>query len=198
MAMLVLGLVVFLGMHSVRIVADGWRTRQVGRIGAGAWKGLYTLVSLAGFALLVWGFGLARAQPVVLYAPPPWLRALNTPLTLVAFVLVAAAYVPGNRLKARIGHPMLAGTKTWAFGHLLATGMLRDVILFGAFFLWAVAAFASARRRDRRAGVVYPQGALGRDLVVVVAGGAAWAVFALWLHARWIGVSPWAGWGGGP
>jgi uncharacterized membrane protein len=190
MAVLILGLVLFLGAHSVRIFANDWRSRQVARLGEKGWKGLYTLVSIAGFALIIWGFGLARQQPVLLYVPPIWLRHLNALFTLIAFILVVAAYVPGNHFKAKLGHPMLAGVKTWAFGHLLATGMLHDVVLFGAFLLWAVVDFISARRRDHAAGVSYPAGTAKGDLIVVVAGVVAWAVFAFWLHGWLIGVKP--------
>ncbi|MDG2539516.1 NnrU family protein [Dyella jiangningensis] len=190
MAVLILGLVLFLGAHSVRIFANDWRSRQVARLGEKGWKGLYTLVSIAGFALIIWGFGLARQQPVLLYVPPIWLRHLNALFTLIAFILVVAAYVPGNHFKAKLGHPMLAGVKTWAFGHLLATGMLHDVVLFGAFLLWAVVDFISARRRDRAAGVSYQAGTAKGDLIVVVAGVVAWAVFAFWLHGWLIGVKP--------
>ena len=190
MAVLILGLVLFLGMHSVRIVANDWRGRQLARFGEKGWKGLYTLVSIAGFALIIWGFGLARQQPVLLYVPPMWLRHLNALFTLLAFILVVAAYVPGNHFKAKLGHPMLAGVKTWAFGHLLATGMLHDVVLFCAFLLWAVVDFISARRRDRAAGVVYPAGTAKGDLIAVVAGVVAWALFAFWLHGWLIGVKP--------
>lgn len=190
MTVLILGLLVFLGVHSLRIVADDWRARQLARLGEMRWKGLYALVSLIGFVLLCWGFGLARQQPVSLYVPPLALRHLNALFTLLAFVLVAAAYVPRNHLKAKFGHPMLLGVKTWAFGHLLATGMLRDVVLFGALLLWAVVLFIVSRRRDRRTGTVYPAGTLGGDAVVVVTGVAAWIVFAFWLHLWLIGVKP--------
>jgi len=190
MLILIAGLIVFLGVHSLRIVADGWRSRQVERFGEGLWKGIYSVVSIAGFVLLVWGFGIARQHPVLLYAPPLWLRHVNALLTLIAFVLLVAAYVPRNRIKAAIGHPMIAAVKVWAFGHLLATGMLHDVVLFGAFALWAVADFAASRRRDRRNGVTYPGGGLLNDALVVAIGIAAWAGFAFWLHARWIGVAP--------
>lgn len=108
MSILIFGLVIFLSVHSLRIFADGWRTRMIASLGANAWKGLYALVSIAGFVLIVWGFGLARQQPVLLYAPPAGLKHLNALFTLVAFVLVAAAYVPRNHAKALIGHPMLA------------------------------------------------------------------------------------------
>jgi uncharacterized membrane protein len=192
MSVLILGLLIFLGVHSLRIFADDWRTRQLTRLGEMRWKGLYTLVSLVGFGLLCWGFGLARQQPVPLYVPPLALRHLNALFTLLAFVLVAAAYVPRNHLKAKFGHPMLLGVKTWAFGHLLATGMLHDVVVFGAFLLWAVVLFIVSRRRDRRTGMVYPAGTLAGDAIVAVAGVVAWIAFAFWLHLWLIGVKPMA------
>lgn len=190
MTMLILGLLVFLGVHSLRIVADDWRGRQLAKMGEMRWKGLYTLVSLIGFVLLCWGFGLARQQPVVVYVPPLFLRHLNALFTLIAFVLVVAAYVPRNHLKAKFGHPMLLGVKAWAFGHLLATGMLRDVVLFGAFLLWAVVLFVVSRRRDRAAGTTYPAGTLQGDAVTLLVGIAFWVAFAFWLHLWLIGVKP--------
>lgn len=190
MLLLILGLVIFLGSHSVRIFAEDWRRRQIARLGPQGWRGIYSVVSLAGLALIVVGFGAARAHPELLYAPPAWLRHLNIVFTLVAFVLVAAAYVPRNRIKAKIGHPMVAGVKAWAFGHLLATGMLRDVVLFGAFLAWAIVDFAVSRRRDRAAGVVYPAGSMTGDMVAVAIGVAVWLAFAFWLHMALIGVNP--------
>jgi uncharacterized membrane protein len=192
MTQLLLGLLIFLGIHSVRIYADGFRKRTIAKIGEGGWKGLYAVVSIAGFVLIVWGFGLARQQPTVLYVPPMALRHANALFTLIAFVLVAAAYVPRNHIKAAVGHPMLAGTKIWAFGHLLAIGFLHDVVLFGAFLIWAVLLFVVSRRRDRQNGVVYPRGGLIGDVVTVVIGLAAWAGFAFWAHLHWIGVNPFA------
>ena len=191
MSILLLGLVLFLGVHSVRLVADGARSRMIARIGAGPWKGLYSLASIAGFVVLVWGFGLAREQPVPLYAPPPSLRHLNALFTLAAFVLVFAAY-PTNHIKRAIGHPMLAGVVVWSIGHLLATGMLHDVVLFGAFLLWGVADFAVSRRRDRIAGTRKPDATWIGDAVTVALGVGAWALFAFSLHQRWIGVDPFA------
>ena len=192
MTVMILGLLVFLGVHSLRVFADDWRSRQRATLGELRWKGLYALVSLLGFVLLCWGFSLARQHPVVLYVPPPMLRHLNALFTLLAFVLVAAAYVPRNHIKAKFGHPMLLGVKVWAFGHLLATGMLRDVVLFGAFLLWAVVVFIVSRRRDRATGTRYPAGTLGGDVVSVVIGVVVWAAFAFWLHLLLIGVNPMA------
>lgn len=193
MEMLILGLVLFLGTHSVRIVADGWRTRTVARLGLMPWKGLHSVLSLVGLALIVWGFALARQQPVVLWDPPVALRHLNALFTLAAFVLVVAAYVPGNRIKARLHHPMVLGVGLWALGHLLATARLADAVLFGAFLVWAVFDLRAARERDRANGTTYPPGRPAATLVAVVVGAGAWAVFAFWLHAAWIGVAPFPG-----
>ena len=190
MVYLVAGLVLFLGVHSVRIVADDWRTAQVARLSERKWKAMYTILSLAGFALLVWGYGQARLDPVVLWSPPVWTRHLASLLLLPAFVLIVAGNMRGTRIKAAVGHPMVLGTKLWAFAHLIANGTLADVVLFGAFLAWAIADYASARGRDRAAGTVYPQGALSRDALAVVIGIAAWAAFGFWLHGPLIGVRP--------
>lgn len=190
MAMLVLGLVLFLGVHSTRIVADGWRTRTIARMGPGAWKGLYTLASLVGFALIVWGYGLARQQPVALWYPPRGMNHAAALLMVISFVFLVAAYVPGNAFKARLHHPMVIGVKVWAFAHLLANGNVADVVLFGSFLVWAIVDFASARRRDRAAGVTYPPGRTQPTVIAALVGVVAWAVFAFWGHTFLIGVSP--------
>jgi uncharacterized membrane protein len=190
MALLILGLVIFLGVHSIRIFANDWRRRQVAHLGEGPWKGLYSLASLIGLVLVIVGFAAARMNPVLLYAPPAWLRHLNIVFTLIAFVLVTAAYVPRNHLKEKIGHPMLAGVKAWALGHLLSIGMLRDVVLFGAFLVWAIVDFVASRRRDRVTRVVYPAGSLTGDVIAVVIGLVVWAAVAFWLHQLLIGMDP--------
>jgi uncharacterized membrane protein len=187
---LLLGLVLFLGVHSVRVFAERWRTRLRSQVGENAYKGLYSLLSIAGFALILWGYGQARQQPVLVWVPPVALRHLAALLTLLAVVLLAAAYVPGNLLKAKMHHPMVLGVKTWAFAHLLANGMLAQIVLFGAFLLWAVLAFRAARGRDRAEQIVYAPGRLGPTLVTVAVGIVAWAGFAFWAHGAWIGVRP--------
>ena len=190
MTVLILGLIVFLGAHSTRIVADDWRTAQRKRLGAGVWKGIYSVVSLVGFGLIVWGFGLARQEPVVLWTPPVAMRHVAALLTLVAFVLLAAAYVPRNALKSRLHHPMVLAVKTWALAHLLANGRLAGLLLFGAFLGWAVVCYIAARKRDRAAGTQYPAGSAGATAATVAAGMALWALFAFWLHGALIGVRP--------
>ena len=190
MTVLILGLVILLGAHSVRIFAEGWRERQVARLGIETWKRLFALVSLAGLVLIAIGFGQARSAPTVLWYPPLALRHAAGLITLLSFVLLAAAYVPDTRIKAKLGHPMAAGVKGWAFAHLLANGKLADVVLFGAFLAWGVLYFGTARRRDRVAGTVYPAGTVKGDLTAVAVGVAAWIVFAFWLHGWLIGVRP--------
>lgn len=193
MTLLILGLLIFFVTHSVRIVADPWRSAMVARVGVVAWRGAHALLSLLGLALIIWGFGQARQQPVVLWVPPVALRHVAALLTVLAFVLAAAACVPGNALRARLGHPLLPGIKLWAFAHLLANGTVADVLLFGSFLAWSVLAFAAARRRDRAAGVVRSSGGAVPTVVTVVLGLAAWAGFAFWAHAAWIGVRPFGG-----
>ena len=190
MTLLLIGLALFLGVHSTRIVADGWRTATIARVGEKPWKGIYSLLSIAGFVLIVIGYGAARQSPVVLFAPPAWTRHLAALLTIPAFVLLAAAYVPGNAIKRAVGHPMMAGVKVWALAHLLANGTLADVLLFGTFLAWAVLGFIAARRRDRAAGTTYPAGPGSRTAITVVVGLVAWAVFAFALHRPLIGVAP--------
>jgi uncharacterized membrane protein len=190
MVALVLGLVLFLGIHSTRIFAEGWRTGAVERFGSKEYKFLYSLLSIAGFVLIIWGYGLARQNPVVLWNPPPvGLRHVVSLLTLVAFVLLVAAYVPDNHLKARLRHPMILGVTVWAFAHLIVNNTLADLVLFGSFLVWAVLDFWSSRRRERTLATVL-EANTSRTVLTVVIGVVAWAVFAFWLHRVWIGVSP--------
>lgn len=190
MLLLILGLLIFLGVHSLRIVADDWRSRQLARLGAKRWKALYAVISIVGFVLICWGFGLARQHHVRLYVPPLALIHLNALFTLIAFVLFFAARVPRNHFKAWLGHPQVLAVMVWAFGHLLATGMLHDVVLFGAFLLWAIVLYPVSRRRDRRTGTTYPTGTLKGDVLTVLIGLAVWIAFVFWLHLWLIGVNP--------
>jgi uncharacterized membrane protein len=189
-AYLILGLVLFLGIHSVRIFADDWREAQVARLGLLPWKGVYALISAVGLGLIIWGYGQARVDPVVLWLPPAWTRHLAALLTVPAFILLVAAYLPGSHIKAKIGHPMVAGVKIWALAHLLANGNLADAVLFGAFLVWAVASFVSSRRLDRIAGRSYVAQGWSRDAAVAGIGLVAWAGFAFWGHTWLIGAKP--------
>ena len=188
MIYLLSGLVLFLGIHSVRIFADDWRTARVTQLGAGGWKGLYSLVSIIGFVLIVYGYGLSRQKTVDLWVPPLWTRHVTALLTLPVFILLAAAYVRGTRIKARLKHPMMLSVKLWALAHLLSNGRLDDVLLFGGFALWATLAFRAARQRDRKSGVTYQAAGPARDFIVVTIGLAVWVAFAFTLHGALIGV----------
>ncbi|MCW5609579.1 MAG: NnrU family protein [Rubrivivax sp.] len=190
MTLLILGLVIFLGVHSLRIVSEDLRTRLRARLGEGPFKGLYSVLSIAGFVAIVYGYAQARLDPTLLWATPVWTRHLASLLTLPAFVLLVAAYVPGNAIKARLHHPMVLGVKLWALAHLVANNTLADLLLFGGFLLWAVFSFRAARARDRAGRVAYAPGRAGPTVVAVVVGLAAWAAFAFWAHAAWIGVRP--------
>lgn len=190
MTILILGLALFLGVHSVRLVAEDWRARTVARVGDGPWKAVYSVASIAGFVLLVWGYGLARQQPAVLWAAPVWTRHLASLLTLPAFILLAAAYVPGNHIKAALKHPMVLAVKFWALAHLLSNGTLADLLLFGGFLVWAVFSYRAARQRDRLANTVYAAGRAGPTIIAVLIGVVAWAAFAFYLHRLLIGVAP--------
>lgn len=190
MTLLILGLILFLGAHSVRIFAEGFRIRAIARLGENGWKGAYSVVSLIGFLLIIWGYGEARAVLPELWAPPVWTRHLASLLTLPAFILLAAAYVPATRIKAAVGHPMVLSVKLWALAHLLANGRASDVALFGAFLLWAILDYRAARARDRAEGKAPVTGTTARDLTAVLVGTAAWAAFAFVLHGWLIGVKP--------
>lgn len=185
------GLVLFLGIHSVSIVAPGWRNAQIARRGERPWKGIYSIVSAVGLALLVVGYGMARREPVVLYAPPAALRHLALLVMVPVFPLLFAAYLPG-RIRSAAKHPFLLATKLWALAHLLANGTLVDVLLFGAFLIWAVADRISVKRRaagEAHDGPAAPARA-SNDAIAVVAGLATYVALVFWAHRWLIGVSP--------
>jgi uncharacterized membrane protein len=190
MLYLIAGLIIFLGLHSVRIFADGWRSAQLARLGDKGWKLAYTLVSLAGFGLILWGFHLARQEPQPLWPRIAGMNHAAGALMLIAFILLVAAYVPGNHIKARVGHPMVLSVKTWAFAHLLANNTLADLLLFGAFLLWAVLDYISLRRRDRAAGLQPGPATIGATVLTVVIGAVAFGAFAAWGHALLFGIQP--------
>lgn len=191
MLLLVIGLTMFLGIHSVRMFAPQWRERFINERSEVAYKGLYSVLSLVGLVLLVIGYGQTRTAPQHLWFPPAAMSHIAALLMLFSLVLLAAAYVPGNRIKAAVAHPMVLGVKVWAFSHLLANGRLGDIILFGAFLLWAVLNYVRSRKADRANGVVHDSAkSIARDSITLVAGVGGWLVFAMWAHVRLIGVSP--------
>ncbi|MFT4725865.1 MAG: putative membrane protein [Granulosicoccus sp.] len=192
MVLLIVGLVLFIGMHSVRIFSEDSRTRFIEERGEGAWKGIYIVASIVGFGLLIYGYGLTRLEPTYLWHPPAATRHIASMLMLFSFVLLTATYVPNNAIKARLHHPMIMAVKIWAFAHLIANGRLGDVVLFGVFLVWAVLNIISCKRRDRAAGVGASSEAssVAATGITVVVGIAAYFVFAIFLHVRLMGVSP--------
>lgn len=187
MLVFVLGLVLFFGIHSVRILAPGAREAGVARMGEPRWKGFYALVSAVGFILILWGWSLYRPEAPVFYDPPAWGRHVAMAFVWVGFVLLAAAYLPAGHIRTRLRHPMLIGVGLWAIGHLLANGDLASMILFGVFLVYAAADIAAAARR----GDAPPAFAgISGDLMALAIGTAAYAVVLWWLHGLLFGVSP--------
>jgi len=192
---LLLGLLLFLGLHSLRIFAPAWRDAQLARLGEARWKGLYSLAALAGFLLILWGYAQARLLYAPLWPAPAGLRHAVALLMLPAFWLMAAAYVPRNHLRARLQHPMTLSVKLWAFAHLLVNNSLPDLLLFGGFLAWSVLLFRSARRRapspSSPSSPSSPTSATpAGTLLTLGVGTAGYGFFAFWLHGAWLGVRP--------
>ncbi len=188
MLILLAGLVLFLLPHSLSLFAPDWRDAQRAHFGALPWKAVYSVISLAGFVLIVAGYGMARQAPVPVWTPPIGMRHLAGVLMLPSFVLLVAAYMPANHLRRWIGHPMLAAVVLWAVAHLLANGFAHDLLLFGAFLLWAVMLLLRLRRRDRLAGRMFAPSRAWSTTASIVLGALLWALFARYLHLLLIGV----------
>jgi uncharacterized membrane protein len=188
MTLLVIGLILFLGVHSLSIVNDALRNRLAGAMGEWPFKAVYGLISLIGLVLIIQGYSAARLDPTLVYAPPGGLRHLAMLLLVPIFPLLLAAYLPG-RISRTLKHPMLVAVKLWALAHLLANGMLHDVVLFGAFLAWAVADRISLKRRTPRKVPSLPATGMN-DAIAVVAGLALYAVTVMWAHQQLFGVAP--------
>jgi len=185
---LLAGMAIFFGAHSVSIFAPAWRDRMAAGLGEAAWKGLYSVLAIVGFVLMVRGYSQAKIDPKIVYEPAYWLRHLAAIVMVPVFPLLLATYFPG-RIKAAAQHPMLAATKLWATAHLLANGMLPDLLLFGGFLVWAVADRISLKHRPVRRTRV-PRERRFNDLIAVVGGFALYVWFIAWAHVRLFGVSP--------
>ena len=189
MLQLLIGIVLFFGIHSVSIVALPLRDRLAKNIPLG-WSLGYSLVALAGVVLMIRGYAELRSAPTVLYVTPYWMRHVASLLLLPVFVFFIAPYFPG-RIKKALKHPQLVAVKLWAFSHLLVNGMLADVLLFGAFLAWAVAVRISLKRRPQRPLPGAPESA-ANDIILVVVGTALYFGFAFWAHEWLFGMRPFA------
>lgn len=184
------GLVLFLGMHAVRIPNDQRRSGMMARLGKSKYRTLFTVASIVGLVLIVYGYGQARLDPVFVWSPPAAMRHIAALLMLFSMILLAACYVPMNHIKAKLQHPMTLSVKVWALAHLIANGSLADIVLFGSFLVWAVLLFKSARRRAIPMGFAGDGPTKVGTLMTVVVGVLGWLIFAAWLHVHLIGVSP--------
>jgi uncharacterized membrane protein len=188
MTLLIIGIVVFLGLHLLPAVS-GLREKLVGRLGENGYKALFSLLSIAGFVLLVYGF--AKAPVIQVWSPPGWTRWVAIVLMLPAFIFLVAAYVPG-KIKSRLKHPFLVAIKTWALAHLIANGDLASIILFGSFLAYAVFDRITLKRRKPTSLIgVAASGPPRNDLIAVVLGTVLYVVFLVWLHPLLIGTTPW-------
>lgn len=178
MTMLIAGMALFFGTHLIRVVAPEFREDMVSRLGPWAWKGLYSVLALAGFFLIVAGYGSVRLTSGLLWGPPPpWTRMLAGLVMAPALVLLVAAFLPG-RIRASLRHPMMLATIAWAAVHLLANSRVADLLLFGGFLAWALVVTVAAYRRpptasSRKSSLVY-------DGLAILIGLAAWG----WLAYR--------------
>ncbi|MEO1595682.1 MAG: NnrU family protein [Pseudomonadota bacterium] len=188
MTTLIAGLVLFLGIHSISIVSPSGRDALAAKFGEIGWKILYGLISAVGLYLIIKGYAAARLDPTLVWVPPTWTRHLAALLNLPIFVFFLASYLPGRISKA-LKHPQLVAVKAWALAHLIANGMLHDMLLFGAFLAWAVADRISMKRRKQRERPQAPESGIN-DVIAVVGGLAAYGAFAFWAHLAWIGVAP--------
>jgi uncharacterized membrane protein len=191
MAILVLGLLIFLGLHSTRIFAEGARVTAIARLGEGAWKAIYSLLSIMGFYIIVRGFAQARGN-VELWTPPVWSRHITTLLMLFSAILMGAYFFKKSHLAIAAHHPMLWSVAIWAAGHLLSNGTSADLVLFGAFLVWAVADLRGSYARDRRNAIIYPAPNWGATIGAVLLGVVMWIALLGGLHLRLFGESPMA------
>ena len=189
MIIFIIGIIVFLGSHSVRIFADPWRTRMIHQLGEKKWKGLYALFSLIGFILLIIGYSQAKQNTIIIWQPPIFMTHLAVLLNLFTFILLASSAPNNNAIRLKLKHPMILGVKVWALAHLLANGSLIDLILFGSFLIWAVLDFRSARNRPNSSNET-PVISLKATLIAIFFGIAVWLAFIFGLHQWLIGVAP--------
>lgn len=191
MALLVLGIVVFLGIHLVRSFAPGVRAAVIKRSGAASWRAIHGIASVVGLALIVIGFDQARATTGMLYTPPIFMAHIALALMLIASICLVAAFLPSGKIRVATKHPAILAIKIWALAHLIANGETASVLLFGAFLAWGVILRISMKKRWRAGEIANPAFVSYRyDLAAAVLGAALYGVIVWRLHELVIGVSP--------
>ncbi|PJG52868.1 NnrU family protein [Bradyrhizobium forestalis] len=187
LVVMMLGLALFFAAHMFTTQRDA-RAQAIAKLGEGTYKILYSLVSLAGLALIIWGFAHYRSSGWIdVWSPPKAMKHITLALMLPAVVLVVASYLRG-RIYATLKHPMLAGIKLWAAAHLLANGDLGSIILFGSFLAWAVYDRITLKHRTDAGGPPIPVGGVTNDLIAVGVGVVAYLALAFAFHPVVIGV----------
>lgn len=180
MTQLICGLILFLGIHSVSIIANDWRNAQVKKLGAVTWKIFYSVISIAGLTLITVGYLETRPHPLTIWSPPPWAWLITVYFSLVTMILVAAAYIPNNAFKAKLKDPMLVGVIVWSLCHLTTIGSLAGILLFGGFLIWGVLDLISCRKRRAESALPdSPSKPTGKmTLATAAVGFVAWTPFA--------------------
>jgi len=184
MMLFILGLIIFFVPHFYTTFARESRARLIARLGDGPYKGLYSLVSLIGFVLIIIGWRSASAEP--LYTTPYFFRHISYFLMLIALVLIVAAYAPPGKIGHAVKHPMLAAVKIWAFAHLLVNGEIRSVILFGSFLAYAVIDRIAVKRRNTQ---TRPAGPVRNDIIALLIGLGVYLFILFYGHRYIAGVS---------
>lgn len=183
---LLIGILLFFSLHSISIVNEPWRDGMAAKLGEWPWRGLYSVLSILGLGLIIWGYGMARLDPVVIYHSPQWMRHLTMLLMLPVFPLLIATYLPG-RIQSHTKHPMLVATMLWGTAHLLVNGALGDLVLFSSFLLWAIADRISMAKRQQRPLPLTLRSKLNDGLALVF-GLLIYVGFVFWVHSHLIGV----------
>lgn len=189
MTILILGIILFIGTHMIRIVAPGFRTAMVQKLGENGWKGVHGLISI--LALVVVVLGWQQAPVIDLWFPPKGMTHLTLTLMLFAVICLVAGMLPAGHIATKAKHPMVLSVKIWALAHLLSNGDLRSVLLFASFLAWGVIARIALKRRQRAGEVTLRRFVSAKwDLAAVVVGLLVWGLFIWKLHALLFGVAP--------
>ncbi|QWW66729.1 NnrU family protein [Rhizobium sp. WYJ-E13] len=192
MALLVLSLILFLGVHLIRVAVPGFRQAMIDGIGKPAWMAIHSVASILTLIFVIYAFGVARSEPIgLLYNPPVGMAHLTVTLMLIAVICLVAGFLPGGYIKTKTKHPIVLSVKIWALAHLLSNGEAYSVLLFTAFLIWGVVLRISLKRRQQRGEITLPTFVSAKyDLYAVIIGAIVWALMIGRVHEWLIGVAP--------